>query len=72
MPSTSQPSARPGDSVVAQGFRGARGRRGEILEVLGTPGREHYRVRWDDDHESILYPSDGVVIEPREAAAQAP
>lgn len=23
---------------------------GEILEVLGEPGREH-RVRWDDDRE---------------------
>ena len=30
-------------------------RRGEILEVLLTGG-EHYRVRWDDGHESLLFP----------------
>jgi hypothetical protein len=30
-------------------------RRGEILEVLATGG-EHYRVRWDDGHESLLFP----------------
>jgi hypothetical protein len=66
MPDTPQPSAQPGDWIVAQGFRGARGRRGEVLEVLGAPGHEHYRVRWDDAHESILYPTDGVVVERQE------
>jgi hypothetical protein len=71
MPDTPQPSARPGDWIVAQGFRGARGRRGEVLEVLGAPGHEHYRVRWDDGHESILYPTDGVVVERQEAATRA-
>lgn len=30
-------------------------RRGEILEVLVTGG-EHYRVRWDDGRESLLFP----------------
>jgi FtsP/CotA-like multicopper oxidase with cupredoxin domain len=71
MPSTPQTSARPGDHIVAQGFRGAHGRRGEVLEVLGAPGHEHYRVRWDDAHESILYPTDGVVVERREDAPGA-
>jgi hypothetical protein len=37
-------------------------RRGMILEVLGRPGHEHYRVRWDEQHESILFPADGVSI----------
>src|SRR4029079_1652670 len=27
--------------------------RGQIIEVLGGPRHEHYRVRWTDDHESI-------------------
>ena len=35
---------------------------GEILEVLGEPAREHYRVRWDDGHESIFYPSGDATI----------
>ena len=71
MPDTPQPSARPGDWIVAQGFRGARGRRGEVLEVLGAPGHEHYRVRWEDDRESILYPTAGVIVERQEAATGA-
>lgn len=35
---------------------------GEILEVLGLPGHVHYRVRWDDDHESIFYPGTDTVV----------
>jgi prolyl-tRNA editing enzyme YbaK/EbsC (Cys-tRNA(Pro) deacylase) len=31
-------------------------RAGEILEVLGRPDRIHYRVRWEDGHETIFYP----------------
>jgi hypothetical protein len=31
-------------------------RTGEILEVLGPPGHKHYRVRWEDGHETFLYP----------------
>ena len=27
---------------------------GEILEVLGELPHESYRVRWDDDHESVF------------------
>jgi hypothetical protein len=54
--------ARVGDSVDAHGVPGQPSRRGEIIELLGEAGHEHYRVRWDERHESILYPSDGVVI----------
>ncbi len=32
-------------------------RHGEILEVMGSAARPHYRVRWDDGHESIFYPA---------------
>jgi Domain of unknown function (DUF1918) len=31
-------------------------RRGEVVEVIGTGDREHYRVRWQDGHESICFP----------------
>lgn len=40
-------------------------RLGEILDLLGEPGHEHYRVRWEDDHESILYPGEATTIRPR-------
>ena len=39
-------------------------RRGEIIEVLGGEGHEHYRVHWDEKHESIVYPADGVIVTP--------
>jgi len=41
--------AEVGDLVVIDGHRVGGSRRiGEILAVLGEPGHEHYRVRWDD------------------------
>jgi hypothetical protein len=53
-----------GDRVEARGLHGQLPRRGEIVELLGDAGHEHYRVRWDEQHESILYPTDGVIITP--------
>jgi len=50
------PRAHVGDLVIVEGHRLGEARRiGEILEVLGEAGHEHYRVRWDDDHESMFY-----------------
>ncbi len=54
--------AHVGDWVETRAIRGGPGRRGEVVAVLGRAGHEHYRVRWDDQHESILYPADGVVL----------
>ena len=31
-------------------------RRGEVVEVIGQGEREHYRVRWQDGHESVYFP----------------
>jgi hypothetical protein len=48
------------DRVVVESERvGQPAREGEILEVLGTAEVIHYRVRWDDGHETTLYPSAG-------------
>jgi hypothetical protein len=63
--------ARVGDWVEARGLPGRPSRRGEIIELLRHDSREHYRVRWDDQHESIVYPADGVVIIPRRGPASA-
>ena len=44
-------------------------RHGLVLEVLGRPGHEHYRVRWDEEHESLFFPTEGVhVLDADEAA----
>ena len=57
--------ARAGDLLEAKGIHGEAARHGEILEILGEPGHEHYRVRWDEQHESIVYPADGVRVIPK-------
>ena len=56
--------ARAGDGIEARAVHGQAPRKGEILEVLGSEGHEHYRVRWDEKHESIVYPADGVIVTP--------
>ena len=58
---------RPGDLIVVDGHRVGEGRRiGEILEVFVTNSHEHYRVRWDDDHESLFYPSSDAMVQHRQ------
>jgi hypothetical protein len=37
-------------------------RTAEVSDVLGTGEREHYRVRWEDGHESVLYPGEDAVV----------
>lgn len=55
----------PGDVVKISGRHvGDAGRTGEIVEVLGEEEHLHYLVRWEDAHESILYPGEGVTIQP--------
>jgi len=56
---------RVGDRIETRGLHGQPPRRGEILELLGGEEHERYRVRWDEQHESIVYPADGVVVIPR-------
>ena len=68
---SSRIDARVGDWLEAHGIHGAPPRRGEIIEILGRPGHEHFRVRWDERHESIVYPADGVSVV-RHAPKRAP
>ncbi|HEY7074174.1 MAG TPA: DUF1918 domain-containing protein [Solirubrobacteraceae bacterium] len=62
---------RPGDRLEVASPSGTGTRRGEIVGVLGGMHHEHYRVRWDDGHESIHYPSEGTHITPAAPAAFA-
>ena len=55
-------TAGVGDEVEARGLHGRPSRHGKVVELLGSAGHQHYRVRWDDQHESIVYPSDGVIV----------
>ncbi len=69
-------SGRTGDVVVIAGHRaGEHERLGEILEVLGETDHAHYRVRWDDDSESIFYPGSDASIHrsrPSKTARRSP
>ena len=53
-----------GDLVVIEGHHLGESRRmGEILEVLGEPDHEHYRVRWEAGNETVFYPSNDATIQ---------
>ena len=50
----------PGDMIVIESHAVGSGRRtGEVLEILVAGSNEHYRVRWEDGHESLFYPRSG-------------
>jgi hypothetical protein len=58
--------ARKGDLIVVNPRRvGGPAREGEIIEVIEGDLRVHYRVRWNDGHESLFAPGAGAArIEP--------
>lgn len=48
--------ATTGDQIIVESaVLDSPRRRGEVLEVI-EEGVRHYRVRWDDGHESIYFP----------------
>ena len=59
---------RYGDWLEARSVSGGLPHRGLITEVLGQPGHIRYRVRWDEEHEAIVYPADGVSVVPARRA----
>jgi Ala-tRNA(Pro) deacylase len=53
----------PGDVIEVTGRRvGDTARAGEICEVLGSVERPHYRVKWDDGHETVFFPGSDTII----------
>lgn len=56
--------AAVGDRVVIKGKTvGAGERHGVITEVRGKDGQPPYKVKYDDGHESIVFPGGDFVIE---------
>jgi hypothetical protein len=56
--------ARVGDRIVVESRKvGDPRRSGAVVEVLTGPETDHYRVRWDNGHESIFYPSSDATVE---------
>ncbi|HSP39316.1 MAG TPA: DUF1918 domain-containing protein [Frankiaceae bacterium] len=58
--------AQVGDEVVVESqLLGRLPRRGRVQEILGSADTEHFRVRWEDGHESVYFPgADGHVVRP--------
>ena len=62
--------ARVGDRIVVESRKvGDPRRSGAVVEVLSGPENDHYRVRWDNGHESIFYPSSDATVEPTRSRA---
>jgi len=54
-----------GDRFVIKGKKRQSRRNGEVIEVLGSlfSSQQHFRVRWDDGHETIYVPCPRATIE---------
>jgi CBS domain-containing protein len=65
--------ALAGDRIVVRvGFPERAPRQGTIRDVLREPDGEHYRVAWDDGHESVICPGPDASIIPAQISREQP
>ena len=56
-------SAKPGDHIILAGELVSQPvRAGEVLEARGVDGGPPYVVRWEDGHESTMFPGPGAAL----------
>lgn len=56
--------AQVGDQLHIHGRTvGAKDRHAEIVDVRGNDGQPPYLVRFDDGHESLVYPGSDCLVE---------
>lgn len=62
--------AHVGDRIIVEANKVGGGRKtGEVVDVVAGAAGAHYRIRWDDGHESTLFPStDAFVVSGSEQA----
>lgn len=59
--------AHVGDHVVVEGAKvGLAQRRGQVIEIMPGAQGDRLRVRWEDQHETVLSPGSDVRVEPGE------
>jgi hypothetical protein len=58
--------------VVTSHHIGEAERLAEIVEVLGEPSHPRFRVRWEDGHETIIYPGSDATVRPRRRRKETP
>jgi hypothetical protein len=57
--------AKNGDHIVVESAKvGSARRSGQIVEVLHGSGGEHYRVEWDDGHQTEFFPGPNAMVVP--------
>jgi hypothetical protein len=57
-------NVKPGDRIIIRGKTvESHDRHGEVLEVRGADGGPPYAVRFDDGHESVVFPGGDFQIE---------
>lgn len=62
-PTKIEHDVEPGMIIEVAGHRvGEAPRTGEVLEVIGGPAQRHCRVRWEDGHVSLFFPSSDAVF----------
>jgi hypothetical protein len=55
--------AHVGDRIIVESNKVGSGRKsGEVVEVIPGSSAPHYRIRWEDGHESIVYPSSDAFV----------
>jgi hypothetical protein len=60
-----------GDTLTVRSVhQGEQERHGTIIEVHGKDGEPPYMVRWQDGHETLLFPSAGTLVEHHPASDQ--
>jgi len=65
-------TAQPGDLIIVESERVAQPARRGVIEAVLQEEPPRFRVRWDDDHTSILTPTGGTArIEGRKKARRA-
>ncbi len=53
-----------GDQLTVKGrHQGDGDRHGEVIEVHGDHGSPPYVVRWQDEHETVFFPSSDTLVE---------
>ncbi len=56
--------AKVGDMLVIRGHRTDEpDRTAEIVEVHGETGHPPYVVRWEDGHQSLIFPGPGALVQ---------
>jgi hypothetical protein len=65
--------AQIGDEIVVDNMElGHPPRRGEVLEIMGEDDTTHYKVRWDDGHESLFFPGNTTHVVHLKGTSRAP